>query len=208
MSTIPTGSMHGSEPTWEIARLFPSQGHWSVEEYLSLTDGTNQFVEFTGGKIEVLPMPTVVHQRILVFLFLVFKQFVDAGDLGEVLPSVLRIRIAEDKFREPDIVFMRRENRSRAKNRYWENADLVVEIVSDDHNSQERDHVTKRRDYAAAGIPEYWIVDPQQQRISVLVLEGGGYRTLGEFSPGQQAISQLLPGFSVDVAATFKAAES
>lgn len=207
MSTIPTGLMQGSEPTWEIARLFPSQGHWSVEEYLSLTDYTNQFVEFTDGKIEVLPMPTVVHQRILVFLSMLFKEFVDASELGEVLPSVLRVRIAGDKFREPDIVFMRRENQSRSKNRYWDNADLVVEIVSDDHNSHERDHVTKRRDYAAAGIPEYWIVDPQQQRITVLVLEDSGYTTLGEFSPGQQATSQLLPGFSVDVAATFKSAE-
>jgi Uma2 family endonuclease len=200
--------MQGSEPTWDIARLFPSQGNWSVEEYLSLTDGTNQFVEFTDGKVEVLAMPTVAHQRILVFLFMLFKEFVDAGDLGEVLPSVLRIRIGADKFREPDIAFMRRENLSRSSNRYWDNADLVVEVVSDDHDSRERDHVTKRRDYAAAGIPEYWIVDPQQQRISVLVLEDGAYTTYGEFVSGDQATSRLLPGFSVDATAVFKAAES
>jgi Uma2 family endonuclease len=207
MSTSPTNLWHGAEPAWNIALLFPPQGQWSVEEYLSLTDSTNCFVEYTGGKIEVLPMPTLVHQRILVYLFMHLKEFVDARGLGEVLPCVLRVRLSTDKFREPDIIFLRRENKQQAHNRYWDKADLVVEIVSDDHESRDRDHVKKRKDYADAGIPEYWIVDPQQRRVSVLALEGSEYATHGEFTVGQTATSKLLPGFSVDVATVFKAAE-
>ena len=45
------------EPTWEIARLFPAQGEWSAEEYLSLE--TNQLVEFSNGVLEFPPMPTM-----------------------------------------------------------------------------------------------------------------------------------------------------
>ncbi|HEX6960480.1 MAG TPA: Uma2 family endonuclease [Lacipirellula sp.] len=206
MSTSPTTSAYGSEPAWDVALLFPPQGQWSVEEYLSLTDDINRFVEFTAGRIEVLPTPTVIHQRILVFLFMRLKEFVDAHDLGEVLPSVLRVRLAEDKFREPDIVFLGR-GKDSGLGRYWDKADLVVEIVSDDRKSRERDHIKKRKDYAEAGISEYWIVDPQQQQISVLTLQGRAYELIGEFTPGQAATSKLLPGFAVDVKATFKAAE-
>jgi len=207
VSTMSTSWLYGSEPTWDVALLFPPQGKWSVEEYLELTDDLNQFVEFSGGRIEVLAMPTIAHQRILVYLFTLLRNFVDERDLGEVLPSVLRVRIAEDKFREPDIIFKRRDGESSRQNRYWNGADLVVEIVSADPDSHERDHVKKRQDYAAAGIPEYWIVDPQEQKITVLALEGNVYKTLGEFVPGQQAASRLLEGFYVEVTAVFKAAE-
>ena len=42
------------EPTWEIAQLFPAQGHWTEEEYLALD--TNHLIEFSQGQLEVLPI--------------------------------------------------------------------------------------------------------------------------------------------------------
>src|SRR5437016_1271126 len=43
------------EPAWDIARLFPAQGHWSEDEYLALNG--NHLVEFSDGRIAVLPLP-------------------------------------------------------------------------------------------------------------------------------------------------------
>ena len=80
-----------------------------------------------------------------------------------------------------------------------------MEVVSPDDGSHERDYEKKRVDYAARKIPEYWIVDPQTERIIVLVLKGKQYRVHGEFAPEQQATSVLLDGFSVDVAEVFAA---
>jgi Uma2 family endonuclease len=80
-----------------------------------------------------------------------------------------------------------------------------MEVVSPDEGSHERDYAEKRADYARRKIPEYWIVDPQTERITVLTLKGKQYRLHGEFAPGQQATSVLLAGFTVDVAATFAA---
>jgi hypothetical protein len=60
---------------------------------------------------------------------------------------------------------------------------------------------------AVAGITEYWIVDPQEQRITVLTLDGQAYRLHGVFVPGERATSVLLPGLEVDVAAAFKAGQ-
>lgn len=206
MSTFPSNPMLSAEPAWDVARLFPYQGKWSVGDYLLLTDGTNQLVEFSDGKVEVLAMPTTAHQRILIFLFKLLSRFVDDRQLGEVMIAALRVQLAPQKFREPDIVFVSSANRSYVQDRFWTGADLVVEIVSDDADSRERDYVMKRAEYAAAGIPEYWIVDPREKLIVVLTLDGAEYAIAGEFKPGEQAASKLLAGFSVDVAAVFLAA--
>ncbi len=209
MASLPTNlsTFAGAEPAWEIATLFPAQGAWSVEEYLDLTDSTNRLIEYTDGRIEVLEMPTISHQRILLHLILLFNQFVDRNQLGEILTAGLRVKLDARKFREPDIVFLQKGHQAGVDNRYWTGADLVLEIVSDDAGSRKRDLVEKRRDYAAAGIREYWIVDPTEKRITVLALEGDAYTPVGEFAPGDQAISRLLDGFSLDVTATFDAAK-
>src|SRR3954454_3526682 len=59
-----------------LLELLPAQGSWSDEGYLWLTGGTNRLIEFTDGYIEVLPMPTPLHQNILQFLFLTFLDYI------------------------------------------------------------------------------------------------------------------------------------
>lgn len=78
----------------------------------------------------------------------------------------------------------------------------MVEVVSPDDPN--RDWITKRTDYAEAGIPEYWIVDPKLESITVLELEGIGYAEHGSFGASTEATSPLLPGFSPDVGAIFR----
>ena len=80
-----------------------------------------------------------------------------------------------------------------------------MEIVSPDPKDKQRDYEKKRDDYAQARIPEYWIVDPDTETITVLVLPDGAnaYTEFGAFTSGQQAHSVLLPGFTIDVAACF-----
>src|SRR5262249_24252580 len=74
-----------------------------------------------------------------------------------------------------------------------------MEVVSEDDEERRRDLDTKRREYARAGIPEYWIVDRREERITVLRLAGKRYVVHGEFSRGAVASSHLLKGFSVDM---------
>jgi Uma2 family endonuclease len=182
--------------------LRPLQGTWTEEQYLKLTDHTRHLVEFTDGLIEVLPMPTDKHQMILRFVFLALMAFVEPRG-GRVLFAALRLRIRDDKFREPDILLVRDAEDPRRQNRFWLGADLVVEVVSED--DPERDTVEKVGDYAEAGIPEYWIVNPQDETISVLALEDNQYVEHGLFRRGQTATSALLDGFTVSVDATFDA---
>ena len=188
--------------TWEIAQLFPAQGHWTEEEYLALD--TNHLIEFSHGRMEVLPLPTFSHQRLVAFLYRLLLGFVEDRGLGVVMFAPLRIQLGQGKFREPDIVFMAAEHADRLGEQFWRGADLVMEIVSP--HDPERDKVTKRREYARAGIPEYWIVDPTDSSITVLTLRGQEYALHGAFVAGESASSVLLEGFKVDVSEVFSQA--
>ena len=208
MSIAQSIDLSEPEPAWDVAKLFPPQGYWTEAEYLGLTQSTNKLVEFTDGFIEVLPMPTETHQLILLYLLDALRAFVTPRKLGTVLMAVLRVRLRDGKFREPDIIFMRTQNASRRRDEYWHGADLVMEIVSPDPHSRERDYEKKREDYAEAGVPEYWIVDPQEEKITVLKLSGDGYDVHGEFRPGDAATSALLQEFDVDVRDVFAAGQA
>lgn len=187
------------EPAWDVALLYPPQGSWTERDYLELA--TTRLVEFSDGCVEVLPMPTKAHQRIVRLLFLVLHQFVAQRRLGEVFFATLPVHLWAGKFREPDLVFVRPQRGDYLGQP--EGADLVVEVVSEGEENRRRDTQTKPADYARAGIPEYWIVDPPQRQVTVLVLDGDSYRQHGVFAPGETATSATLPGLAVAVADLF-----
>ena len=114
-----------------VLDLGPLQGHWTTEQYLLLTDQTNHLIEFSEGVIDGLPMPTERHQAILEYLFLAFRAFMGQRG-GKVRFAPLRLLIRAGTFREPDILLVRDATDPRRQNRFWEGADLVVEIVSPD----------------------------------------------------------------------------
>ena len=185
-----------------LAEILPPQGEWSEEQYLVLTDHRSRLVEFTDGSLEVLPMPTDKHQAILGFLYTAFLAFITPRG-GKVRFSPLRLRIRSGKFREPDLLLLRSADDARRQNRFWLGADLALEVVSED--KPERDLVEKRDDYAEGHVPEYWIVNPQTETITVLRLRGHVYEEAGTYRRGESAVSVLLPEFSVGVAAVFDA---
>jgi Uma2 family endonuclease len=190
------------EPTWEIAELFPEQGEWTEEEYMLLPG--NRLIEFSDGRIEILPMPSRRHQEIVFVLTTLLRSFVNQKSLGLVLFAPFIIRLWPRKNREPDVMFMFQKNSHRCFETYWEGADLVMEVVSPD--DPDRDLVTKKEEYAKAKISEYWLVNPITETVTVFVLDEGAasYREAGIFAKGQTAESKLLGGFTVDVTKVFE----
>lgn len=193
------------EPAWDVALLFPTQGNWTEEEYLSLEDnGANRMIELADGCIEVLPMPDPFHQRIVLFLFRKWDGYFAENSEIELFVAPLPIRLWEKQMREPDIVVVHSRRIKNAR-KPPEGADLAMEIVSPGEENRERDLDVKRKEYARAKISEYWIVDPEEKRITVLTLSGKSYKIHGEYEPGDVATSKLFPGFAVSVAEVFAA---
>lgn len=193
-------SQKAGEPAWDLALMYPLQGGWTVEQYLRLDGGL--LVEYTDGFIQVLPMPNLLHQWIVRLLFRELDQFANQHAAGEVLLAPLPVALTRTTYREPDIVLLR-PGRIKSWHGQPSGADLVVEVVSEGRENRERDYVQKRREYAAAGIAEYWIVDPQQRTITVLGLDRDEYREFGVYQAGDIACSVLLPGFTCDVKKVF-----
>jgi Uma2 family endonuclease len=194
------------EPTWEVAHLFPPQGHWTESEFFELH--SNRMVELADGRLEVLPMPTWLHQLIVDFLADLLKQQVRHDVRGRVLQAPLPIRLFPQTIREPDVMYFAPGSEPDDPRGYPTKVDLAMEVVSEGVEARRRDYEDKRRDYAQAGVPEYWIVDPEGQKIVVLVLQDKVYQTHGEFGIGDQATGKLIPNLRVDVAELMKLGES
>ncbi|MBI4514747.1 MAG: Uma2 family endonuclease [Deltaproteobacteria bacterium] len=186
----------------QVSSLLPAPGEWQDADYLWLTRRTHQLVELADGVIEVLAMPSERHQAMVAQLFLAFLAVAQRIG-GKVVFAPFRLRLRTGRFREPDLLVLRSAGDARRHDAYWDGADLVIEVLSED--DPERDTVTKRREYAEAGIAEYWIVDGKAETITVLQLEAGGYREHGSFGRGTAATSLILPGLGVNADNVFDA---
>ena len=188
------------DPAWDLALMYPLQGAWTVDDYLRLDTGL--LVEYTDGFIRVLPMPSLLHQWIVRFLFQVLHEYATRRQVGEVFFAPLPVQLTPSKYREPDLVLLR-PHRIGAMRGHPVGADLVVEVVSDRPEDRRRDYDEKRDEYAAARIAEYWIVDSQHRKFTVLALEGDRYREHGVYTAEGVAVSASLPDLTVTLSQLF-----
>ena len=179
--------------------LLARREYWTEEEYLDVS--TNHFVEFTNGQVEVLPMPTPFHQSISAQLLIALEGFVRRHKLGKVFHAPVPLWVGLRKYREPDLVFVTSARLSKTwkRDRKLDQADLVVEILSDGVKNRKRDLILKKAEYAEAGISEYWVVDPPKSQIFVWKLRNGKYVTHGEYGLNDHLQSVVLPNFQLAV---------
>jgi len=182
--------------TLELLRLFPRQGEWTESDYFNLPE-TNRIVELSERRLIITPSPTTRHQTILCNLFVSIRNHVLSNNIGKVILSPMDVRLYEGTIRQPDIVFMSNEHSDRITEKYWGVPDLVIEILSE--STVKEDRATKFFEYSKAGIPEYWIVDPDEKTIEVYVLKKEAYMPFGKWTSGETAKSKLLSGFEVGV---------
>jgi Uma2 family endonuclease len=186
----------------DLGRIVLKTEGFSVEDYLSLD--RPYLLEYVDGSLQVLPKPDALHQAIAFVLANMLVSYATSDNDARVKLSPFPVYLNEKKYREPDVCFMRGINAQRRNKKFWVGADLVVEVISE--SNRDHDFQTKMHDYAAAGIPEYWIIDPEQNTVHIHRLIEGGYTLHGKFEIGAIATSPLLPGLSVDVAELFRQA--
>jgi len=127
--------------------------------------------------LETVTMPDWFHQELAGLLWLYLRGYHVDGRLGRAVLPPFHFKTGHETYRYPDLMYLAPANLHRFDPKRWTYADLVIEIVSP--NDRARDHVEKRAEYAQAGVPEYWIIDPGQQLIYILSLDvaasGGAY---------------------------------
>lgn len=186
-----------------LARSTVEQGEWTEQAYWALPE-TRQQVELSDGRLYVTPAPDTAHAFVASRLHAWLHIYVDdtPGLLGQALTAPVAVRLRSGRIRQPDVLFLPAEG-GQVTRRHLVGPSWVAEIVSP--NYRRMDEVKKRAEYAEAGIAEYWLVDPERERITVLVLDAGAdrYREAQVAGPGEAARSLELTGFAVDVDALF-----
>ena len=188
----------------DLSKLQWHSEGFTVDDYMTL-DGS-YLVEYIDGCLQVLPMPDIVHQVISVLLFNMLTSFAKSDPDARAVTAAFKVKLRDGQYREPDICYMRGINAHRRTRKFWTGADLVIEVISE--SNRDHDWVTKRREYAVNGVPEYWIIDPDVRLVTVLVLNTDHYDIAGEYHDGDHAKSQLLEGFAVDVKKLFDDADA
>lgn len=163
----------------------------TIEDYLNYDDGTDTRYELVNGKLIAMPPESDLNNQIASFLFATFLQL---GIPYYRLRIKAQIAVSGTRAtaREPDFVVLSEESATdligaRQCLITYDMAppQLVVEVVSP--NQESRDYRHKRTEYAGRHIPEYWIVDPTAQKITVLEWVDGLYEE--QVYQGEQAIA-------------------
>ena len=131
--------------------------------------------ELLDGQLVEIELPTWTHERIVAALIAILTQWSWSRKAGQVLASGYRLRIDDRRGTMPDVQFYRRGNPPSGQEKGLERGrpDLVVEVISP--SSRSKDSVRKLYDYAAIGVPEYWLLDPEAHTLERLVLRDGVY---------------------------------
>lgn len=148
----------------------------SFEDYLNYEDGTDNRYELVLGKLELMTPPTVRHFLIAKFLEKVFDSEIAKKNLNWLCFREAGVRTGWQKSRLPDLFIVEKSAAMTLldSSAVFETTPcLIVEIVSPE--SKKRDYRYKRSEYAALEVPEYWIVDPQENKITILILNEGLY---------------------------------
>ena len=139
----------------------------TVEEFLALPDPPEcERHELLDGEIVVTGTPLDRHQVIVGNLNFALASFLRRTRLGEVRLGPSGVRLGERTLLQPDLHVVLAEHLDRFQERFVDGPpDLVIEVLSP--SNARYDQVKKLTAYEAAGVPEYWIVDPQAERVEV-----------------------------------------
>jgi Uma2 family endonuclease len=179
----------------------------TFEDYVAYDDGSENRYELVDGELVAMTPPTFRHMLIAKFI----EQCLDAEiarlGLGWLCFREAGVRTGVRKSRLTDVYVLSPEQVSGLVNRAAIAQTpplLAVEVVSPD--SITRDYRYKRTEYAALEIPEYWIVDPLESRVTVLVFNEGLYDET-VFGGDQVLVSRTLPQLTLTVEQILAAGE-
>ena len=168
----------------------------TYQDYLD-TPGDERY-ELLDGELILVASPNEDHQTASIVLAARMYSFVNENDLGRVFHAPYDVLLSASDVVQPDLLFISKEREHiRTPANIQGAPDLVVEILSP--SSARRDWGHKRELYARHGVKEYWIVDPANQIVCVMLLKDGVLDIEATYGEGDTVTSSTLEGFTIDV---------
>lgn len=186
-----------------LVDVAPSYGAaMSIEEWEALPEDVAG--EIADGRLveeEVADGPHEIVVSALLFVLLSWAR--PRG--GRVLASETKYALSKRRGRKPDIsMFVSRERKLPRRGATTHPPDLVVEVISPDPRDRRRDRVEKLREYAAFGVKQYWLVDPEAQTFEILTLDPAGHHTHVKSASEGLLEAPSFEGLSIDLDALWR----
>ena len=178
----------------------------SYEEFMEIYEKSNTRMEFLNGEIYIMSSPDVDHQDILGNLYMLFRDFFK-GKKCKPFMAPFDVHFRKQNIKDPDmlqpdlIVLCDLENNINQKRRYTGIPTLTLEILST--STRSRDMVYKLNTYMTSGVSEYWIVDADNQRITIYTFIDFQLDKMDVYKHGEIAKSVFFEGLAVDVKSLF-----
>lgn len=188
-----------------IIAQFPKDKKWTFSDYQKyLPENVLIPVEIINNQIYVMAAPNYNHQRISNRLSSRMTFYVEDNHLGEILVSLIDVKLNENNSVQPDILFIAVTRYEIISKNYIEGApDMVVEIWSPGNSQKEREN--KHQLYESKGITEYWQIEPKQKEVWVETLEENGkYEIFSQAKETGTVQSKVLEGFEMDLQKLFQ----
>ena len=174
----------------------PKQGQWTYGHYAALPNDGQRYETVDGVLYTVPPSPTEWHQRSAGRFIYYLLAHVELAGRGRVYHAPFDVELTSKTVLQPDVLVLLNESCGKITSSHITGApDLVVEVLSP--GTAQYDWQQKYDAYAQAGVREYWIGDPINHTLEVLVLENGEYHSTGIFRGEQVVLSKIVPEFPV-----------
>ena len=173
----------------------------TLDEFFELPETVLPRYELHEGKLHIVAEPTLDHQHLTKLLIRNLSEQIEDAGAGYVFPPV-DVVLSDNTTVAPDIVVVRAEKAGILHRlRIYGVPDIVVEALSTNRGD---DLVRKRQLYAAAGVPEYWILDGDADTLTALELgQDGTYSERAVLTAADTLTTPLFPEFNLPLAQVF-----
>jgi Uma2 family endonuclease len=169
---------------------------WTYEESWSL--GPEKRCEIIDGELFMPPSPDTWHQEWSFDLSMLVGAHVKRHKLGRFFVAPLDVVLDPENTVQPDLIFVANSNLGIIQRRAIFGApDLLIELISP--STVRRDRYDKKEIYARFGVKEYWIGDPANKSLEILVLKAGRYELHCSAEEKGKLVSSVLAGFEFDL---------
>ena len=202
-----TALARGDLSVKEEYSTYSKQGGYTYEDYVKIPEEPGYRFEVLEGILVREPSPSKHHQRVLRELEFQLKIFFDDFDPeGELFFAPLDVTLTIYNVLQPDILFVSAARREIMREERIDGpCYLAVEIMSP--SNRRKDRLQKMEIYRKAGIPHYWLVDPEENTLEAFMLKGENYALIVAGGPGDPFTHPEFPGLDLDLDKIFKRPE-
>jgi Uma2 family endonuclease len=180
----------------------PAIEKFTYEDYAAMPN-TGKRYQLVEGELIVSPSPTVRHQIVMMRIANALYNHVEAKRAGLLLAGPVDAILSDEDVYVPDIVFVSKARKKIIAPEGFRGApDLCVEVLSP--SNRRLDVKTKRANYAKFGVPELWIVDPDEDNIRLFRLQENPTTPQRVFEENDTLKTTLLPEFELKLGPVFE----